>query len=366
MITTSSEESLIDVQGSSGSQPEGSNSDLVRLDNENLDDIVIDYLIDSEPTSAILSFCQRKFLLPYVYILSLVGLRPITIDTSDLVAYLGHIQTVFVVVILTTGYFIQYFSYFRRDRGFTNTTYPPIEPPLQFSSPKQVTAYYGETIFVYGVSSILHFCGFLASTYVFRIADNEQLQNLVERVFILHNFPNKLIYMLWSHIACGILWLTLMTSHLIVMETDNIDVMKIIWLGEPTANTQTIAKILLVVTTFAQDLLQVIVLTSYSIQCYLLRRYISILQAKLLQNTIDSLDWMREMSEFRKLLSHLNTKVAMPVCLFTILNLSYTFSSIVYFIKIYNQFTNNKIVIMAVINILLWLILGLYPFFQPH
>lgn len=162
----------------------------------------------------------------------------------------------------------------------------------------QRKVYYGETIFVYGVSSILHFCGFLASTYVYRIADNEQLQNLVERVFILHNFPNKLIYILWSHIACGVIWLTVMTTHLIVMEDDNIDVMKIIWLGKPTANTQTIAKILLVIATFAQDLLQVIVLTSYSIQCYLLRRYISILQGKLLQNTIDSLDWMRVCVDF--------------------------------------------------------------------
>lgn len=131
------------------------------------------------------------------------------------------------------------------------------------------------------------------SMYVFRIADNEQLQNLVERVFILHNIPNKLIYMLWSHIACGFLWLTVMTSYLIVMEDDNIDVMKIVWFGKPSQNTQTLAKILLIVATFAQDLIQVIVLTSYSIQCYLLRRYISILKEKLLQNTIDSLDWMR-------------------------------------------------------------------------
>lgn len=70
------------------------------------------------------------------------------------------------------------------------------------------------------------------------------------------------------------------------------------------------------------------------------------------------------MSEFRKLLTHLNQKMAIPVCLFTILNLSYTFSAIIYFIRIYNQFTNNKVVIMALINISLWLILGLYPFFQ--
>lgn len=133
-----------------------------------------------------------------------------------------------------------------------------------------------------------------------------------------------------------------------------------------------------------------IVLTSYSIQCYLLRQYLYILKSRLLQNTIDSLNWMRvgglsanyylipsnpvnidflvfclqEMCEFRKLLSNLNKSIALPVCLFTILNLSYTFSAIVYFIRIYNQYTSNKVVIMALVNILLWLILGLYPFFQ--
>lgn len=53
------------------------------------------------------------------------------------------------------------------------------------------------------------------------------------------------------------------------------------------------SQILLIVTTFCQDLIQIIVLTSYSIQCYLLRRYLYILKRKLLQNTIDSLDWMR-------------------------------------------------------------------------
>lgn len=70
------------------------------------------------------------------------------------------------------------------------------------------------------------------------------------------------------------------------------------------------------------------------------------------------------MCEFRKLLSHLNKKIATPVCLFTLLNLSYTFSSIIYFIKIYDKDTSTKIIIEGIVNILLWLILGLYPFFQ--
>lgn len=182
---------------------------------------------------------------------------------------------------------------FSRDRGFTNTTYPPIEPPLELYTPREVTVYYGETIFVYGISSILHFCGFLAAIYVFRIADNEQLQSLVERVFILHHIPNKLIYILWAQPACGFVWLAVMTSYLVAMEHDNIDVVKIVWFGNPTENKQTLAKALLITATFVQDLIQILVLTSYSLQCFLLRRYIYTLKDKLLQNTIDSLDWMR-------------------------------------------------------------------------
>lgn len=183
--------------------------------------------------------------------------------------------------------------FFSRDRGFTNTTYPPVEPPFEFYTPREVTVYYGETIFVYGVSSVLHFFGFLSAMYVFRIADNEQLQNLVERVFILHNVPNKLIYNLWMQIAYGFVWSIMMSMYLIVMEDDNIDAAKIVWLGKPTPHTQIVAKILLIAVTFVQDLIQMIVLTSYSLQCYLLRRYVYVLKGKLLQNTIDSLDWMR-------------------------------------------------------------------------
>lgn len=70
------------------------------------------------------------------------------------------------------------------------------------------------------------------------------------------------------------------------------------------------------------------------------------------------------MCEFRKLLSHLNDRMALPVCIFTVLNMSYTFSAIIYFIKIYNRYTCMKVIVMGLVNIVLWLILGLYPFFQ--
>lgn len=44
---------------------------------------------------------------------------------------------------------------------------------------------------------------------------------------------------------------------------------------------------------FTHDLVQVVIFTTYAIQCHLLRIYLDNLKEKLLQNTIDPLDWMR-------------------------------------------------------------------------
>lgn len=105
--------------------------------------------------------------------------------------------------------------------------------------------FYGETIFAYIVSSLMHFFGFLSALYVFRIADNEQLQNLVERVFILYNVPKKLFYVLWYHVFCGFFWLGLMTTYIVVMEVDAVDIVKRFWFGTPTEEMQEIAKVCL-------------------------------------------------------------------------------------------------------------------------
>lgn len=88
-----------------------------------------------------------------------------------------------------------------------------------------MTVYYGESFFVYGISSILHFLGFMSAMYVFRFADNEQLQSLAERVFLIINVPNKLFYVLWLHMLLGILWLILMTIFIVVMEQNQQDIL---------------------------------------------------------------------------------------------------------------------------------------------
>lgn len=193
-----------------------------------------------------------------------------------------------------------------------------------------MSVFYGETIFAYIVSSSVHFFGFLCALYVFRIADNEQLQNLVERVFILTHKPKRLFCVLWYRIGCGFVWLSLMTTYIVVMEVDAIDVLKRFWFGTPTEELQRIAKVsrarltgghtflhthtsrmrenkfgakklyylfilqvLLIATTFCQDLVQVMILSMYTVQCYLLKQYVFMLKKKLLENTIDPLDWMR-------------------------------------------------------------------------
>lgn len=52
-------------------------------------------------------------------------------------------------------------------------------------------------------------------------------------------------------------------------------------------------QIVLVVTVIGHDLVQMVVLSSYAVQCYLLRYYLYILNDKLIQNTIEPIDWMR-------------------------------------------------------------------------
>lgn len=73
----------------------------------------------------------------------------------------------------------------------------------------------------------------------------------------------------------------------------------------------------------------------------------------------------KEMCEFRKLLHHLNKKTARPVCFFTVLNITYAIAGFAYLIKTYIESNAPiKMFSLNVGNILLWLIIAFYPFFQ--
>lgn len=113
----------------------------------------------------------------------------------------------------------------------------------------------------------------------------------------------------------------------------------------------------------SHDLIQVVIVSSYSILCYLLRCYLNLLKEKLLLHSIEPLEWMREICEFRKHLHHLNCRIAVPVSLLTLLNLSYCFSSIIHLFRDMST-CPVKIFSMSLTNIILWMFLSLVPFFQ--
>lgn len=123
-----------------------------------------------------------------------------TVDTSDCSAWAGHFQTLVVVTLLFIGYTLQFMTSFRRDRGIAKTNffataanrnhsngYTAQFVSVQYYRPIALVC---ETVFVYIVPSILHFCGFATALYAFRVVDNEHLQNLVERVGIIARLVN--------------------------------------------------------------------------------------------------------------------------------------------------------------------------------
>lgn len=104
---------------------------------------------------------------------------------------------------------------FRRDRGFCYKV-----SPLEFPVALNVSAEYAQNIVCFGnailsyfVPSILHLAAYLYTVYLFRIKENEQLQNLMERAFLLSSNPvnhgnqKRLVRILWLFIALSVVWI---------------------------------------------------------------------------------------------------------------------------------------------------------------
>lgn len=59
----------------------------------------------------------------------------------------------------------------------------------------------------------------------------------------------------------------------------------------------------------------------------------------------------------------MNQKVATPICFFTVLNLCYAFAGLIYLFRNYDFQGPVKIFSLSIANLMMWLILGLAPFF---
>jgi len=77
----------------------------------------------------------------------------------------------------------------------------------------QEASCYGNMIFSYLIPSVLHLAAYLYMIYLFRIKEIEQLQNLMERAFLLSSNPinqgnqKRLVHILWLFIALSIVWM---------------------------------------------------------------------------------------------------------------------------------------------------------------
>lgn len=220
----------------------------------------------------------------------------------------------------------------------------------------------GEIMFTYIIPAGLHLFGYLSAVFVYRIIDNEQIQSLVERVFILSTAPRQLVYKFWSYIFAGIAWFSCSILYIYWVSQNQDEMVKNSYVHVSVKDASYIKTVLYIGLVF-QDMVQVIVVLSYSIICCLLRCYLTFLKDKLLLRSIEPLDWMREICEFRKILHHVNTKLTVPVCAFSVLNMSYTLSSI---IKLFREMDTCPVRIfsMSLANIVLWLILTIVPFVQ--
>ncbi|XP_073941734.1 gustatory receptor-like Holozoa isoform X2 [Choristoneura fumiferana] len=324
-------------------------------------------------TSAILHYCKSKILLPYLKLLTIMGLRPVVdvSNSSKCAICVSHFHSAQVAVFMFLGYILQYMACFRRDRGFCYKLVPlALESPLEYETYKEVC--YGNVTLTYVGPSILHFLGFLYALYLFRISDNEQLQNLMERVFLLSSYapqgmpsanPKRLLRLLWFFIILSVLWMCLSLCSVNLMMAEGTIMFR--WLETSSPRTTLVLKIMLVLCTLIHDMVQATIITSYCLQAQLLQAHLVYLKERLLNRSVTPLNWMREIAEFQKLLKYLNNDLAPAVCLFTIVNISWVASGAMWMYSVDKVDTKTEpIAGISMLNLLLWLSAAVVPFVQ--
>ncbi|XP_068084743.1 uncharacterized protein GrlHz isoform X4 [Anabrus simplex] len=226
---------------------------------------------ESLSTSAVLYYCKRKILHPYLRLLSVMGLRSSTQDipgSRRCMTILSYVYLVEVTFLLCAGYVLQSLSCFRRDRGFCYKKQPK---HLSFTD-KYEQICYGSLPFTYIIPSVLHLSAYLYAVYLFRCKENEQLQNLMERRKTAKPFGN-------------------------------IDLTKVLILSQ-------------------------------------------------------------EIGEFQKLLLYLNEDFAPIVGIFTVINVSWAASGIVWILNYDAVDKTAPIKGISILNVLMWVLISIAPFLQ--
>ncbi|XP_015515654.1 uncharacterized protein [Neodiprion pinetum] len=325
-------------------------------------------------TSAVLHYCKCKILRPYLRLLGVMGLRPTSgddIECSPCYSIFANLHTFQVLIFMCIGYVLQYTACFRRDRGFCYTLMR-IDHELVSNTTKELQyerICYGSIAFSYAIPSILHLSAYLYAVYLFRIRENEQLQNLMERAFLMSSDPSdrgsqkRLVRILWLFIVLSIIWMIIALITVNLMMARGIIVFQ--WLHSSPDQLKTVLKFFLIVCTLWHDMVQGTIITSYCLQGQLLMSHLYFLRTKLLQHTLAPLDWMKEISEFKKLLKYFNDDFGPAVCIYTVVNFSWAAAGILWLLKYDNvDVQSSPIIYISIINVSLWVVISLAPFIQ--
>ncbi|KAL3281004.1 hypothetical protein HHI36_004228 [Cryptolaemus montrouzieri] len=325
--------------------------------------------------TTILNYCKEKMLNPYLRLLSIISLRPLINmqEYSPIVDFINCTYVVFSIFFMVLGYFLQYMSCFRRDRGFCYLVPNSNVFEEMRNSDKHIQERicYGSTLFSFILPSALHFVAYLHAIYVIRSSDDDQLPILMERVILASsNLSNgfviqkKLMRILSLFITVSVIWMLMSTISITSLITEGNIEFKWIPIERSTISDNSL-KILLVASILWRDMVEAIIISTYCLQSQLLISYLFFLRERLLQYAVDPLNWMRDVEEFKKMLHYLNNEVAISISIFTLVNISYALSGTLWLFKL--DFVDRKtlpIVGISVLIILLWISISAIPFIQ--
>ncbi|XP_046636007.1 uncharacterized protein LOC124314721 isoform X2 [Daphnia pulicaria] len=311
---------------------------------ENCEIVEIRDLLEYNPpqpfsTSAVLNYCQRKMILPYTRLLGLLGLRPLLGDFNDQTLALSAINKIHLFLVtcfLIFGYVMQLLTCYRRDKGFSYIKIPGVDHVSQnvyqhlTKSPDTPEVMCDGSLFLcYILPPLLHLGAFIQTIYLLRITDNEHLQTLFEKVFLLTSrsrgatTQRVLLRRLRTHVILSVVWLLWsLIAQIFLVCTSPI---KTVWflpqMSNPVRNS---LMGVMIASTLCQDVVHCLVVSNYCIECQLLMSYVSSISERVVEKSMSLEIAMKEMLEFEKFLLYLNENVSPAIGLLLLLSTTRT------------------------------------------
>ncbi|XP_013411847.1 uncharacterized protein LOC106174721 [Lingula anatina] len=278
------------------------------------------------PTTVSLNKCKQQVLKPYLWILSLIGWRPIvlTYEGSKWVDAVNVVYFVCVMFFIFMGYVISFLACFRRDRG------PPVVPVPNLGNETKHGNYsdcqhYMISQFI--IPDILHEIAYFYAWYIIRIAKSEQLEMLMEKAFLQSEMQHtglsqtRLVKTLRWFLWLGFLWLVLsfldQVLHVISLylsESDGGYLKVHFWVGDPGTDAgRGILMCLMVIGNTVLDCVYVAVVINYSVQCSLVIYLLQGLCQKIKEKIVDFEQAMKEVMDLEENLHILNRSMGTAV-----------------------------------------------------